>query len=192
MTGVDGGHATVPTGGDDAQTVHVSLVRPETFPEETDPSSCFHVTVDKHRFKCTNPEPHSPEITSWNQNLGSDGIIILSSRGGNGGCGGSGGNGQGGGHGVHGISATRYTRGTDGQAGGNGGNAGHGSSGANGGSAGELTIMVKEPDMDLLLALNPLLVQGGHAGNAGVNGVPGAGGNGGAGGAPYTWYAFRT
>ena len=89
---------------------------------------------------------------------------------------------------MHGINATRYRRGTDGQAGGNGGDAGHRISGAKGGKAGEITVFIREKDLDLLLAMPPPRVQGGLGGNPGVNGLPGAGGTGRIGGSSYTWY----
>jgi hypothetical protein len=187
--GTDGGHATVPTGGDDSHSVHVSLIRSDDVPEGSHPCGYILATVDKHRYPCTNPEPHSPETVSFSHDIDTDGNISLSACGGYGGNGGNGGTGEGGGRGMHGVDATRFTRGTDGQAGGNGGDAGHGTSGANGGRAGEITIMTKEKDMDLLMAMHPPQPLGGRGGIAGANGVPGLGGNGGNGGASYSWYS---
>src|ERR1700737_4133124 len=116
-----GGHATVPTGGDDALTVHVSLSRPPEVPEKDDPTGYVAVVIDQHPYRCENSVPPSPETINKCHALARVGTISISARGGDGGNGGSGGKGQNGGPGMGGSDATRYSRGTDGRQGGMGG-----------------------------------------------------------------------
>ena len=47
--------------------------------------------------------------------------------------------------------------------------------------------MIKEEDMDLLLLLGSIKVDGGYGGMAGKNGKGGSGGSGGLGGKRYIW-----
>ena len=146
------------------------------------------VNVDRHERRCRSVVPHTHYNQEYTHNLGMDGKIYLTARGGDGGKGGSGGNGQGGGHGDNGIDATRYSMGTDGQHGCDGGNAGQGSGGAKGGKGGEITIVIKEDDQDILVAMPAPVVRGGNGGAAGRHGSPGEGGSGGRGGDSYSWF----
>jgi hypothetical protein len=73
-----------------------------------------------------------------------------------------------------------------------GGAAGHGSNGADGGRGGEVTILVKDADMDILMALIQPSVKGGMGGQKGNHGIAGSGGLGGEGSAPYTWYRYHS
>jgi len=183
IIGKHGEHATSPMDGGDAQTVHVFLKRA---PDAS--ATKLIVTVDRHDEQCSERLPHSDLKEEFSHELGSSGTILISAYGGAGGRGGCGGSGQGGGHGKNGENATLEVSGSDGGPGGKGGNAGDGTSGANGGRAGEIKLFVKEEDMDLLAAMEPLGVQGGKGGKAGTCGAPGPGGNGGRAGASYTWY----
>ena len=62
-----------------------------------------------------------------------------------------------------------------------------GTSGADGGRGGFVQVIVSEVDMDLLLLLAPILVQGGRGGSRGTNGHGGQGGPGGRGGSSHSW-----
>ena len=183
MLGSHGGDATAATSGGAAQTVHFSLSRS---PYSADPGLIV-VTVDKHNHPCRSRVPHTQHAEEYAHDLGMDGIIRLSARGGRGGNGGNGGNGEGGGHGRDGMNATKSRNGTDGENGCDGGNAGRGTSGGNGGKGGDVTIFLKEEDKDLLIAMSTPIVTGGKAGLAGKNGIPGRGGRGGVGGQSYSW-----
>lgn len=187
ILGKHGEHATSPTYGADAQTVHVFLKR-----SPNSSAGQLIVTVDRHDDQCSERLPHSNLIEEFSHELGGSGTILISACGGAGGRGGCGGSGQGGGHGKNGENATLEVSGSDGGPGGKGGNAGDGTSGANGGRAGEIKLFIKEEEMDLLAAMEPLGVQGGRGGKAGTCGAPGPGGNGGRAGASYTWYVSCT
>jgi len=183
IVGLNGETATAPTNGGNAQTVHVLLERiTDTKPD----SHTLAVTVHKHYDPCTEPRSHSEVKDELRHELGTQGTILLSSCGGAGGRGGVGGNGQGGGHGRNGMNATAEMGGTNGGPGGNGGDAGDGTSGAHGGKAGNIKLLIKEEDLDLLVAMDPPQVKGGKGGKAGTNGVPGTGGQGGRGGAAWS------
>jgi hypothetical protein len=179
------------TNGDNAQTVHVSLSR-ATDTSVGYPSSCIVATVDIHKHQCIVPKPHTRDMEEMVHDIGTDGHIVLSACGGDGGAGGAGGNGQGGGHGRRGLNATRAMYGTNGEGGGNGGNAGDGSSGSNGGQGGDIKILIKEEDLDILIAMKPPRVSGGRGGKAGRNGLAGLAGAGGSGGSSYTWYVLSS
>lgn len=120
------------------------------------------------------------------------GVLNIDARGGKGGKGGFGGNGSNGRPGMNGMDATRYSSGTSGGPGGPGGNGGNGTSGADGGDGGFVQIIVAEADMDLLLLLGPILVEGGSGGKPGKNGRGGCGGPGGRGGSSYTYSTTTT
>lgn len=90
--------------------------------------------------------------------------IIIDARGGDGGCGGNGGHGGNGFPGIDGMNATRSSPGTNGSNGGNGGRGGHGTSGSNGGNGGTVILSVREYDMDLLIFVQHILVNGGIGG----------------------------
>lgn len=183
---MNGENGTAPTIGRNAQTVHVALKRGDgSIPKQ---SLNLSLTVDKHTEPCTQTVDHTELAEKFVHDLGKEGTLSLSACGGPGGLGGSGGNGQGGGHGIDGRNATKDMSGTNGGPGGAGGSAGDGTSGANGGKAGQLKLVVKEQDLDLLLAMNPPNVKGGKGGKAGLNGSPGSGGFGGRGGTSYTSY----
>lgn len=184
IIGKHGEHATSPTDGGEAQTVHVFLKRASNAS-----ASKLIVTVDRHDDQCSEQLPHSNLKEEFSHELGNSGTILISAYGGAGGRGGCGGSGQGGGHGKNGENATLEMSGSDGGPAGKGGNAGDGTSGANGGKAGEIKLFIKEEDMDLLAVMEPLGVEGGKGGKAGTCGNPGPGGNGGRAGASYTWYA---
>eukprot|EP00347_Sterkiella_histriomuscorum_P009341 403341583 len=124
--------------------------------------------------------------------LGQAGHLNIDASGGKGGRGGYGGNGANGRPGQDGMNATRYTNGTNGGSGGNGGNGGNGTSGAHGGKGGFVQIIVSEADMDLLMMLGPICIEGGRGGSAGRNGHGGAGGPGGRGGSSYTYSTTST
>jgi hypothetical protein len=182
ILGLNGENGTTPTDGGNAQIVHVSLKRVQ--PGASAPQ--LVVKVDRHDDQCEESLPHSELQEEFTHDLGNEGTVTISASGGGGGRGGSGGTGQGGGNGRDGENATVDRSGTDGGPGGSGGIAGDGTSGANGGNAGEIKLYIEEEDMDLLLTVDSLGVQGGRGGKAGLNGAPGAGGLGGRGGASYT------
>lgn len=69
-----------------------------------------------------------------------------------------------------------------------GGNAGDGSCGGHVGRGGEVKVVVREEDMDILAAIGLPCVQGGRGGKSGTHGKPGLGGKGGAGGDSFSWY----
>lgn len=146
------------------------------------------MNVDKHSEPCNEILPHSQTTEQFIHHLTSHGRIIVSACGGAGGKGARGGNGQRGGNGSDGTDATRGSHGTDGEDGAVGGDAGVGSSGGNGGRGGNITIFIKEEDMDLLITVPSPHVAGGQGGTAGQNGAPGQGGYAGRGGAIYVWY----
>jgi hypothetical protein len=64
--------------------------------------------------------------------------------------------------------------------------AGEGSNGADAGDGGRISVIVREEDVHLLLAVH-WDVRGGNGGSPGRHGEPGRGGKGGAGGAAFTW-----
>ena len=134
----------------------------------------------------------------YNQTLdfGPTSQLLVDARGGAGGHGGNGGDGHDGSRGMDGMDATRYSCGTNGGPGGSGGNGGNASSGLGGGNGGFVQIIVSEADMDLLLMLSPILVDGGLGGKAGRNGRAGCGGPGGRGGSSHSWtttsYSYYT
>jgi hypothetical protein len=156
--------------------------------DSSNPLDAIVGSIDKHSGQCDVAHIHSQKSAEFAHNLDTYGRIFLSACGGGGGAGASGGNGEGGGHGADGVDATSYSAGTDGKSGGDGGNAGYGTSGANGGRGGDIIVVIKEEDVDLLVAMAPPAQVGGKAGVAGRNGFPGAGGTGGRGGKSYTWY----
>ena len=167
--------------------MHVSLQRAHGSHSEAS-GVVLSVAVDKHDLDspCSVILPHSEIQETYRHDLAPDASITITSCGGAGGRGGWGGNGHGGGHGTDGLNATDKVSGTNGGPGGDGGNAGDGTSGANGGSGGIIKLVVKEEDLDLLVAMEHPHVQGGQGGKAGANGNPGHGGNGGRGGSAYT------
>ena len=167
--------------------MHVSLQRARE-PHFESSGIVLSVAVDKHDLElpCSLILPHSEIQDTFPHELPPDANITITSCGGAGGRGGWGGNGQGGSHGTDGLNATDKVSGTNGGPGGDGGNAGDGTSGANGGSGGIIKLVVKEQDLDLLVAMERPRVDGGQGGKAGVNGNPGHGGNGGRGGSAYT------
>jgi hypothetical protein len=183
-----GENGTVPTNGKNAQTVHVALKRGNNDPLA--PTSLnLIMTTEKHPDSCLEKTFHNPDYKEeFIHDIGKEGTITISACGGQGGRGGSGGNGQGGGHGMDGRNATKEMSGTNGGPGGAGGTAGDGTSGATGGKAGQIKVIVKEEDLDLLLAVKEINVKGGKGGKAGLNGTPGPGGFGGRGGTSYTSY----
>ena len=62
--------------------------------------------------------------------------------------------------GYNGTDADSMRNGTDGGPGGKGGNGGNGTSGANGGDGGFVQITLSEEDMDLLILLGEIKVNG--------------------------------
>ena len=181
-----GENGTAATNGKNAQTVHVALKRGDN---DTSTSLNLIVTTEKHPDPCLENLFHNPDYKEeFVHDIGKEGIITITACGGQGGRGGSGGNGQGGGNGVNGQPATQDKSGTNGGPGGAGGIAGDGTSGAAGGKAGQIKVVLKEEDLDLLLAVKEIDVKGGQGGKAGMNGKPGPGGQGGRGGTSYTSY----
>jgi hypothetical protein len=85
------------------------------------------------------------------------------------------------------MDAARYSCGTKGGPGGSGGNGGNASSGLGCVNEGFVQIIVFEADMDLLMMLSPILVDGGLGGKAGRNGGAGCGGPGGRLGSSHSW-----
>lgn len=185
--GSHGGNATRPTNGGDAETIHVVIGRP-TFAAATYPPGQVIVKVDRHEKRCRSTLPHTQNMEEYAHDLGMDGMICISARGGDGGTGGHGGDAEGGGHGRDGMDATKYSMGTNGQHGCDGGNAGQGSSGGNGGKGSDITIFLNDEDKNILVAMHAPVVAGGKGGAAGDHGLPGLGGRGGEGGDSYSWF----
>ena len=188
--GRHGGNAGHPTPGEDAFTLHVKFSRireKENVPADFDPAGDIVISVDKHRQSCQRDSPTSQETNNFFHSLGRTGNVIISARRGDGGKGGDGGDGRRGTRGQAGKNATRWSSGSNGGPGGDGGDAGDGTSGSDAGNGGDVSILVPEEDMDLLLALKQPLVEGGRGGLPGKNGNPGSGGPGGAGGKSYKW-----
>jgi len=183
IIGRDAENGTSPTEGSNGQFVHVCLRRA---PGQDSNSTHLLVIADKHENTCSEKLPHTLSKEEYHHDLGNQGRIHITTCGGAGGRGGNGGNGEGGGPGTAGMNATADSNGTDGGPGGNGGAAGSGTSGAKGGNAGALKLIIKEEDLDLLVAVDCLLAKGGRGGQAGVNGNPGLGGIVGPGGTAYT------
>ena len=121
-----------------------------------------------------------------------DGFLDIDAQGGNGGDGGRGGQGGRGKEGIKGRNADAMLLGTNGGQGGYGGNGGNGSNGADGGDGGFVKITVSEKDMDLLILIGSVKVNGGKGGSKGLNGKGGLGGPGGKGGDPYSWTSSST
>ena len=62
---------------------------------------------------------------------------------------------------MAGMDANSHQCGSNGGPGGPGGNGGNASNGAHAGAGGFVQIVVAEVDMDLLLMLGPILIEGG-------------------------------
>lgn len=169
--GRNGGDATPSTPGEDAGQVQLHLIgQPQ--------AGAFIL-----RGNIAAPGGKATPVEKTIQ-IGSQGYLYLSARGGNGGNGGHGGRGQDGGDGSDGTDATRFSWGTDGRPGGNGGNGGNASSGSPAGHGGEIIVTLNEKDTYLLML--PITdVKGGSGGKAGRNGTGGRGGEGGEGGSHY-------
>lgn len=140
-----------------------------------------------HIVGTVNGQPYSETL-----DFGSAHQFQIDARGGRGGDGGNGGSGAEGKRGSDGSDATSTWSGTDGESGGPGGDGGNATSGGSGGNGGVVQIIVSEDDMDLLMMMGSILVDGGLGGKAGRNGSGGKGGRGGSGGSSYSWTTTTT